>query len=250
MNIDVYQLWDAIGAVDEKLIYETQEYSEIREKKIKKLIFGLSVAACVALCVLNFGVVKHIILKNVHLKEKNQVQIDKSNSNISSKTGKSNTNKDSPNDLEQSARPSEDEKIEINRGCNYFGAKYGGTIKRVTQKRWLKKFDNDIFNCNSDTKYFFSYSKNNKVLYGELEIKLKDNEIVTVLVGKNAMIDSGYSKLSKTNINGVNMAICAIDGGQNYGAIYRKNHVVYSIEWSDTSVSEIIENLKEVVKTQ
>ncbi len=64
----------------------------------------------------------------------------------------------------------------------------------------VKKFDNDIFNCNSDTKYFLSCSKNNKVLYGELEIKLKDNEIVTVLVGKNAMIDSRYSKLSKTKI--------------------------------------------------
>ena len=73
-----------------------------------------------------------------YLEEKNQVQIDKSNSNISSKTGKSNTNKNSPDDLEQSARPSEDEKIEINRGCNYFGAKYGGTIKRVTKKTWLK----------------------------------------------------------------------------------------------------------------
>ena len=70
------------------------------------------------------------------------------------------------------------------------------------------------------------------------------------MVGKNAMIDSGYSKLSKTNINGANIAICAIDGGQNYGAIYRENYVVYSIEWSDTSVSEFIEILKEVVKTQ
>lgn len=187
---------------------------------------------------------------SVHLKENHLAQIDKGNSNISSQNGKSNTNKDSSTVSEPSIQPSEDEKVEVNRGYNYFNAKYGGTIKKVTKKIWSEKFDNDIFKCDSDTKYFLSYSKKNEVLYGTLEIKVKDNEIVTVLVGKNAMIDSEYSQLSKTNINGVNMAICAIEGSQNYGAIYSKSHVAYTIEWSEGGVLEFISVLKEVVETQ
>lgn len=250
MNINVYQLWETIGGVDEKLIYETQEYSEIKQRKLKNLILGLSVAACVMLCVLSFNIVKHITSKNVYIKEKHRVQIDKNNPNISSKTGKSSTNEANSNVLEPSVQPSENKKVEINRGCNYFNTKYGGTIKRVTKQIWSEKFDNDIFKCNSDTKYFLSYSKKNKVLYGMLEIKIKDNETVTVLVGKNAMIDSGYKQLSKTNINGVDIAICAIEGGQNYGAIYSKGHVVYTIEWSEAGVSEFITALKQVVKTK
>lgn len=246
MKIDVYQLWDAIGDVDEKLIYETQEYHEIQQRKLRNLILGLSVAACVTLCVLSFNTINHMTSESVHLKENHLAQIDKGNYN----NGKSNTNKDIFPVSEPSIQSSEGEKVEVNKGCNYFNAKYGGTIKKVTKKIWTEKFDNDIFKCDSDTKYFLSYSKKNEVLYGTLEIKVKDNEIVTVLVGKNAMIDSGYSQLSKTNINGVNMAICAIEGSQNYGAIYSKSHVAYTIEWGEGSVSEFITTLKKVVKIQ
>lgn len=248
MNIDVYQLWDAIGGVDEKLIYEIQEYHEIQQRKLRNLILGLSVAACIMLCVLSFNIINH--MEWAHLKENHQAQIDKGNSIISSRDGKSNTNKDISSVSEPSIQPLEDEKVEVNRGCNYFNAKYGGTIKKVTKKVWSEKFDNNIFKCDSNTKYFLSYSKKNEVLYGKLEIEVKNNEIVTVLVGKNSMIDSGYNQLSKTNINGVNMAICAIEGSQNYGAIYSKSNVAYTIEWSEGGVSEFITTLKEVVKIQ
>ena len=237
MNINVYQLWDAIGGVDEKLIYETQEYHEIQRRKLRNLILGLSVAACVILCVLSFNIINHMSSESVQLKENHAAQIDKDHSNFSSVS-------------EPSIQPSEDEKVEVNRGCNYFNAKYGGTIKKVTKKIWTEKFDNDIFKCGSDTEYFLSYSKKNEVLYGKLEIKTKDNKIVAVLVGKNAMIDSGYNQLSKTNINGVDMAICDIEGSQNYGAIYSKSHIAYTIEWSEGGVSELITALKEVVQTR
>ncbi|MCM1236403.1 MAG: hypothetical protein NC489_40510 [Ruminococcus flavefaciens] len=246
MNIDVYQLWDAIGGVDEKLIYETLEYHEIQRRKSRNLIWGLSAAACVMLCALSFKIINHM----TSVKENHLAEIDKGNSNNFFQNGKSNTNKDISNVSEPSIQPSKDEKVEVNRGCNYFNAKYGGTIKKVSKKIWSEKFDNDIFKCDSDTKYFLSYSKKNEVLYGKLEIKVKDNEIVTVLVGKNVMIDSEYSQLSKTNINGVNMAICAIEGSQNYGSVYSKSHVAYTIEWSEGGVSEFISALKEVVETQ
>ena len=97
-----------------------------------------------------------------------------------------------------------------------------------------------------------SYSKEKEVLYGILEIKTKSNGLVTVRVSRNTMIDSGYNQLSKTNINGIDMAICSIGDGvedseTQYGAVYSKSHMVYTIEWGEGDLSEFIAALKEAV---
>lgn len=229
MNKNVYQLWDAIGGVDEKLIYEIQEYHTIQQKKRRNLISGLSAVACIMLFVLSFPIINSMTAGNKN-------------------PNGSNT------DWTYSAS-SETEKVKINEWNSGFNAKYGGTIQQVSRELWSEKFDTDIFKCNSNTKYFLSYSKEKNVLYGVLEIKTKSNELISVRVGKNTMIDSEYNQLSKTNINGVDMAICSIEDGAEdsktqYCAVYSKSHIVYTIEWGEGDLSEFIAALKEVVQFQ
>ncbi len=145
--------------------------------------------------------------------------------------------------------PSEEETVKINKETAYFNKKFGGTIQPVTKKLWLKSYDNDIFNCDSNTQYFLSYSKKQEVLYGILSIKTNYGTI-EIRVCENTMIDSGYRKLRKTKINGINIAICSIgekgDTDPNYGAIFKKSHTVYTIE-RNGDLSELIAALKEII---
>lgn len=250
MNINVYQLWDAIGGVDQQLINEIQEYGEIQKRKRRNLVLGLSAAACIMLCVLSFHIINYMIQG-----ENMETQINQNNFGILSEDRTSNTNKDIPTVSEPSVQQYRDETVEINKGDRYFNTKYGGTIQQVTKELWAEKFHDDIFIYDSNTKYFFSYSKEKEVLYGVLEIKSKNHGVVTVLVGKNAMIDSEYNQLSKTNINGIDIALCSIgdsskDGEIQYGAVYSKSHIAYTIEWSEGDLSEFIEVLKDVVRSQ
>ena len=223
MSINVYQLWDAMGGVDEQLINEIQEYHKKRKRRQKRILFEISVAACIALCVSVFAIVTHM-------------------RNLTQNSGAGNGY----------STFSQTEKIFVNKGSSYFHSKYGGTLRQVKKEIWSEKYDNAIFKCDSRTKYYLSYSKENEVLYGVLEMITKSNQSITVLVGKNSMIDSGYDKLNKTYINEVGIAICSIDDteGKNtqYGAIYKDSHNAYTIEWGKGDLSGFIITLKEVVE--
>ena len=87
-------------------------------------------------------------------------------------------------------------------------------------------------------------AKKQEVLYGIFSIKT-NYETIEVRVCENTMIDSGYRKLSKTKINGINIAICSI-GKTNYGAIFKKSHTVYTIE-RNGNLSELIAALEEII---
>ncbi len=253
MSVNVYELWNAIGNVDEKFIYEVKKYSEIQKRKQKMSNIGFSVVAGIILCILSFNIINNKISSNIDTKENQMTQTNKLDNNISGKEDKNSIDKQnlaSPNPYGQSSQYQE---VKINKDVTYFNSKYGGRIKQVTREVWRKKYNNNIFKCDSNTKYFLSYSKKSKVLYGQIKIKTQNNRIVAILVGKNVMIDSGYEQLDKTKINGKDIAICSIENTTNsdnhqYGAVYSKNHIAYTIEWNEGNLEKFISVLKEIIK--
>ncbi len=247
MSINVYQLWEALGDVDQDIVYEIREYQKISEKKKLHQFSVRKLAAGVAIFVLGISGAGVFLFGN-----KDAGQIFPGNNKISISENKGDVI------IETTSAPGKKpvmEKIEINEESSYFGAKYGGTITSVKKEVWLKSFDPAVFMCDAETKYYISYSREQEVLYGVLEMAIPGNDTLSIRVGENSMIDSGYSELKMSNINGVEMAICSIGGdsdeeGKSMGAIYMENKFVYTIEKSETNISDFVSTLKAIVKTK
>ena len=222
-----FQLFEAIGKIDDTLI---EEVSNSSYKKTKKFYTISVVAVCAVLAICVFANYEKIHQNNTD----NQVH------EIIYQTPTETTNKREKEAVDN---------VVINKiDSLYSNAKFGGKLKEVSERQWQKQYGTEDFLKSYKKKYKFSFSDAKIILYGVLELELPNNQVVEILASNGEMLDSSFKELKKTLIGNSKVAICKINNG-NFCAIVYGENAVYTIEGSDKmNKNQFIMLLKKILK--
>ena len=222
-----FQLFEAIGNVDDTLIAEVSNSSF---KKTKKFYTISVLATCAVLAICIFANYEKIHQSNAD----NQVH------EIIYQTPTETTNKREKEAVDN---------VVINKiDSLYSNAKFGGKLKEVSERQWQKQYGTEDFLKSYKKKYKFSFSDAKIILYGVLELELPNNQVVEILASNGEMLDSSFKELKKTLIGNSKVAICKINNG-NFCAIVYGENAVYTIEGSDKmNKNQFIMLLKKILK--
>ena len=206
-----FQLFEAIGNIDDALITEVSNSSY---KKTKKFYTISVIAACAILTICIFANYKKI----------HQSNIDNQVNEIVYQTPTETTNKKEKAVVDN---------VVINKiDSLYSNAKFGGKLKEVSERQWHKQYGTEDFLKAHKKKYKLSFSDTNEILYGVVELELSKNQIVEIITSNEEMLDSSYKELKKSLIGNIEVAICKINNG-NFCAIFYGDNSVYTIEGDD-----------------
>ena len=222
-----FQLFEAIGNIDDTLIAEVSNSSYKKQKKI----YTISVlAACAVLAICVFANHEKIRQSNID----NQVH------EIIYQTPTETTNKREKEAVDN---------VVINKiDSLYSNAKFGGKLTEVSERQWQKQYGTEDFLKAHKKKYKLSFSDAKKILYGVVELELPNNRVVEILASNGEMLDSSFKELKKTLIGNSKVAICKINNG-NFCAIVYGENAVYTIEGSDKmNKNQFIMLLKKILK--
>ena len=222
-----FQLFEAIGNIDDTLIAEVSNSSYKKQKKI----YTISVlAACAVLAICVFANHEKIRQSNID----NQVH------EIIYQTPTETTNKSEKEAVDN---------VVINKiDSLYSNAKFGGKLTEVSERQWQKQYGTEDFLKAHKKKYKLSFSDAKKILYGVVELELPNNRVVEILASNGEMLDSSFKELKKTLIGNSKVAICKINNG-NFCAIVYGENAVYTIEGSDKmNKNQFIMLLKKILK--
>lgn len=224
-----FQLFEAIGNIDDILI---EEACNSMYKKSRKAILLVSKAAC-AIIIISI-IVNQVISR--------QNYVDNDEYNVAEKLPQ-----ETPV-LKDEDQEVHNDNIQINEiNSLYSNAKFGGRLKVVSAKEWQKQYGIEAFLKNHNVEYLLSFSNDDKVLYGVLNVELP-NDNLEIRVSDSAMIDSSIDNLQTTKIGNINVAICRIITGDegNYCAIFEGEKTVYTIERSNISQEHFIMLLQDL----
>jgi len=224
-----FQLFEAIGNIDDILI---EEACNSMYKKSRRVILLVSTVACAMIII--------SIIVNQAVSRPYNVGNDEYS--VAEKLPQ-----ETPV-LKDEVQELYNDNIEINEiNSLYSNAKFGGRLKVVSAKEWKKQYGIEAFLNNHNVEYLLSFSNDEKILYGVLNVELPDNNL-QLRVSDRAMIDSSIDNLKTTVIGNVDVAICRIIAGDegNYCAIYEGEKAVYTIEQSDISQEHFIMLLEEL----
>ncbi len=220
-----FQLFEAIGNIDDALIAEVSNSSY---KKTKKFYTISVVAVCTVLAICVFANYEKIHQSN------NQVH------EIVYQTPTETTNKREKEAVDN---------VVINKiDSLYSNAKFGGKLKEVSERQWQKQYGTEDFLKAHKKKYKFSFSDAQKILYGVVELELPNNQVVEIMTSNGEMLDSSYNELKKSLIGNSEVAICKINNG-NFCAIVYGDNAVYTIEGDDKiakTESQFVSLLKKI----
>lgn len=222
-----FQLFEAIGNVDDTLIAEVSNSSF---KKTKKFYTISVLATCAVLAICIFANYEKIHQSNAD----NQVH------EIIYQTPTETTNKREKEAVDN---------VVINKiDSLYSNAKFGGKLKEVSERQWQKQYGTEDFLKSYKKKYKFSFSDAKIILYGVLELELPNNQVVEILASNGEMLDSSFKELKKTLIGNSEVAICKINNGNFCAIVYGKN-AVYTIEGDEKmNKNQFIMLLKKILK--
>lgn len=206
-----FQLFEAIGNIDDALIAEVSNLSYKKQKKI----YTISVlAACAVLAICVFANYEKIHQNNTD----NQVH------EIVYQTPTETTNKREKEAVDN---------VVINKiDSLYSNAKFGGKLKEVSERQWQKQYGTEDFLKAHKKKYKFSFSDAQKILYGVVELELPNNQVIDIIASNGEMLDSSFKELKKSLIGNSEVAICKINNG-NFCAIVYGDNAVYTIDGDD-----------------
>lgn len=214
-----FQLFEAIGNIDDTLIAEINNSSYKRQSKICAVAV---LAACAMLAVCVF-VNRDKLHQNQMGDQMNEIVDHAPTETQQGKEGEKNAV----------------DNVVINKiDSLYSKAKFGGRLKAVSKSQWRKQYGMEDFLEAHKKKYELSYSKTKEILYGVLKLELSKNQVVEIMVNDGEMLDSSFKELKKTLIGNNEVAICKINNDGNFCAIVNGDNAVYTIEESD----EITEN--------
>ncbi len=223
-----FQLFEAIGSIDDTLIAEVSNSSYKKQKKIYT-ISVLATCAVLAICVFaNY--------EKIH-----QINTDNRTNEIVYHTPTVT--------LQGNSREEAIDNVVINKiDSLYSNAKFGGKLKEVSERQWQKQYGTEDFLKAYKKKYKFSFSDAKKILYGVVELELPNNQVVEILVSNGEMLDSSFKELKKTLIGNSEVAICKMNN-RNFCAIVYGENAVYTIEGDDKmNKNQFIMLLKKFLK--
>ena len=223
-----FQLFEAIGNIDDTLIAEVSNSSFNKTKKFYT-ISVLAACAVLAICVFaNF--------EKIH-----QINTDNRANEIVYQTPTVT--------LQGNAREEAIDNVVINKiDSLYSNAKFGGKLKQVSERQWQKQYGTEDFLKAHKKKYKFSFSDAKKILYGVVELELPNNQVVDIIASNGEMLDSSFKELKKTLIGNSEVAICKINNGNFCAIVYGKN-AVYTIEGDEKmNKNQFIMLLKKILK--
>lgn len=264
-NVDLFR---AIGDVDEALIEELnlisaegqistggQKKRSLTDRKYLlsgRRVFAVAVTVCAVffLCILVRQLSPDLRLRKTLLPEMAEEQFakdwDASNPEL--------LKEDTMDDREQAEENITAQKkailgeVQINHlDSLYANAKFGGTLKEVSEKQWQKQYGKADFleeHPQQKKNYSFSYSKQKEILYGVLHLELFGDQ-VEMLVDDGTMLDSSFEELKKTKIGQYEIALCQ-SGAGNYSAIIPDGDVFYTIEENEMTLEEFKTLIEEV----
>lgn len=217
-----FQLFEAIGTIDELLISEVNNTSY---KKQRKIYTTVVLAACAMLAICIFA---------------NREKIHQNHTGSQVHEIVDHTPTETPQGKESEKKAVDN--VVINKiDSLHSNAKFGGRLKAVSERQWQKQYGMEDFLKAHKTKYELSYSKTKEILYGVVRLELSKNNVVEILVNDEEMLDSSLKELKTTLIGNDEVAICKINNENddgNFCAIVNGDNAVYTIEESD----EITEN--------
>ncbi len=222
-----FQLFEAIGDIDDELIAEVSNSSYKKQKKI----YTVSVlAACAMLAICIFV---------------NQEKIHQINSD-----NRANENEivyNTPTEtLQVKAIEEAVDNVVINKiDSLYSNAKFGGKLKEVSVIQWQKQYGTEDFLEAHKRKYKLSFSNTKEILYGVVELELSKDQVVEIRADDGKMLDSSYKELKKTLIGNNEVAICKINNS-NYCAIATGDNATYTIEVNDVTLKQFVSMLKSI----
>lgn len=217
-----FQLFEAIGNIDELLISEVNNKSY---KKQREIYTTVVVTACAMLAIFIFAKREQIYQNHTG----SQVHEIADHTPTETPQGK------------ESEKKALDNVVINNIDSLHSKAKFGGRLKEVSEKQWQKQYGTEDFLEAHKKKYELSYSKTKEILYGVVSLELSKNHVVQILVNDGEMLDSSFKELKTTRIGNNEVAICRINNENddgNFCAIINGDNAVYTIEESD----EITEN--------
>ncbi len=214
-----YQLFEAIGDIEDELIEEVCN-SSYKNKKQNKIYTVLVLAACAMLVICIFS---------------NQEKIRQNNKGNQVHEIVYYTTTETLQRKERE-KGSVDNVIINKIESLYSNEKFGGELKEASEIQWQKKYGTEDFLMTRKKKYKFSFSDANKILYGVVELELSNNKVVEIIADDEEMLDSSFKGLKKTLIGNSEVAICKINNG-NFCAIVEGSNAVYTIE-GDDKISE------------
>lgn len=217
-----FQLFEAIGNIDELLISEVNNKSN---KKQRKIYTAVVLAACAMLAICIFPKWEKIYQNHTG----SQVHEIADQTPTETPQGK------------ESEKKALDNVVINNIDSLHSKAKFGGRLKEVSEKQWQKQYGTEDFLEAHKKKYELSYSKTKEILYGVVSLELSKNHVVQILVNDGEMLDSSFKELKTTRIGNNEVAICRINNENddgNFCAIINGDKAIYTIEESD----EITEN--------
>lgn len=246
-----YQLWEAIGDIDDNLILETNEFDKLQAKRqariVKtKLITGISLAACFLFAVLYVHGISYQTPSVEH--EYIDVKIAEAVELIPTPAVQTEITDDENQQTRQYVG------VKLNRGDSYTVAKFGGALEEATKEEWEEAFSSTEVELAGISEYYISFSEDEEALYGVLELSSENDAFLDVRVGKNVMLDSDYEQLSKTMINGVSMALGYV-GQKNeqdeaqYYAIYKDGDITYTVEGKEQTLTDFLYALSKAVNS-
>lgn len=263
-NLD---LLEAIGDVDEALIEELNQSSVKGHKKLwksdrkhfppaRRVFTAVALTACAAffLCILVNQIFSNIYVKKCKDRYMAESQFAKDYDRLNPEHIREDTI-DDRGAAEKNENVTPKKKailgdVQINQldSSLYANAKFGGTLKEVSEEQWQKQYGKADFlegNPLHKKKYYLSYSKQNKVLYGLLDLELSNHK-VEMRVDDGKMLDSPFEEMKKTKIGWYEIAICQSGEGGNYAAIIPGGDAFYTIEESEMTLEafeELIERI-------
>lgn len=223
------ELWKAIGDIEEDLILEPYEYSKSNNKK-KTIIFFVmgALAASIAFFLVVSGVLT--LFKN----NSEGMQLSSSDNVIESDEKNKEKDFDIVVNYVDTVRSDYEEK---------------GVLKEVVQEKWMEKYGSSIFLFGADLKYYFNYSEEEEVLYGIIQRKTKNGDMVNIQTKSADVAEYNYDELKKTIINENKVAVCMLkqtEKKENYFIIYQKSDVCYKIEDDNMTLDECKTLLQEL----
>lgn len=220
-----FQLFEAIGDIDDELITEVSNTSY---KKHRNILAMTALVACVMLAVGIFAI-QGVIHQNNNLYK---------------------TVENPPTQTSQEIDSSVDNVVINQIDSLHSNAKFGGRLKTVSEDQWQKQYGTEDFLSAHEKKYSLSFSNTQEVLYGVVELELPKNQVVEIKVNDVEMLDSSFKELNKTTIGNYEVAICRINtenNDGNYCAIVKGDNAVYTIEDSDEiTENQFVLHLKEI----
>ncbi len=212
-----FQLFEAIGNIDELLISEVNNTSY---KKQRKIYTTVVLAACAMLAICIFAK-REKIYQNHTTSQVHEIA--------------NHTSTETPQGKESEKKAVDN--VVINKiDSLYSKAKLGGRLKEVSEKQWQKQYGTEDFLEAHKKKYELSYSKTKEILYGVVRLELSKNHVIQILVNDGEMLDSSFKELKTTPIGNNEVAICRINSENddgNFCAIINGDNAVYTIEESD-----------------